>query len=93
MFDEFDDVHLQTAYGYCVYLSEGTIKDSYVGETTDTYARMITHLKTTRKIKLTTVHLMPVIKVYNLPRGHRINLIKYWPAHGQYKLIIGIFGH
>lgn len=47
MFDQFDQIHFVKEYWPIVYvLSDGAIKEAYVGETTDTYARMSVHIKT-----------------------------------------------
>ena len=41
MFSEFHNIHYAKDLWPIVYiLSDGTIKEAYVGETTDTYARM-----------------------------------------------------
>ena len=59
MFSEFHNIHYAKDLWPIVYiLSDGTIKEAYVGETTDTYARMNSHLKSNAKNKLTAVHLI-----------------------------------
>ena len=39
-------------------LSDGKIKEAYIGETTDAFSRMSTHLKNNSKNVLTAVHLV-----------------------------------
>lgn len=78
-------------------LSDGNIKEAYVGETTDTYARMNTHLKNNIKSRLTAVHLITSYK-FNKSATLDIesNLIKYISGDGQYKLLnanIGLANH
>ena len=59
LFDEFNTNHFAKDLWPLVYiLSDGDTKTAYVGETTDAYARMSTHLKHKNKSKLTSVHLI-----------------------------------
>jgi predicted GIY-YIG superfamily endonuclease len=59
MFYSFQNSHYAKDLWPIVYvLSDGTIKEAYVGETTDTYSRMGTHLKNNVKSVLSTVHLI-----------------------------------
>jgi len=59
LFNEFQNLHYAKDLWPIVYiLSDGNIKEAYVGETTDTYSRMNTHLKNNSKNKLTAVHLI-----------------------------------
>ena len=59
LFDEFSDSHYAKDLWPLVYiLSDGKVKEAYVGETTDAYSRMSTHLKSSQKSKLTSVHLI-----------------------------------
>ncbi len=94
LFDEFQNVHYAKDLWPIVYiLSDGNIKEVYVGETTDTYARMSSHLKSNAKNKLTSVHLITSEK-FNKSATLDIesNLIKYIAGDGQYKLINGNIG-
>lgn len=74
-------------------LSDGIVKEAYVGETTDAFARMSSHLKSSAKKKLTAVHLITSEK-FNKSATLDIesNLIKYIAGDGQYKLINGNLG-
>jgi DUF2075 family protein/SOS-response transcriptional repressor LexA len=69
-------------------LSDGDTKEAYVGETTDAYSRMSSHLATTAKNKLKSLHLVTSGK-FNKSATLDIesNLIKYISGDGQYKLI------
>ncbi len=94
VFEEFENVHSAKGLWPVVYiLTDGTIKEAYVGETTDTYARMSSHLKSSSKNKLTAVHLITSEK-FNKSATLDIesNLIKYMSGDGQYKLINGNIG-
>ncbi len=74
-------------------LSDGYIKEAYVGETTDALSRMSNHLKNDSKKKLTAVHLITSDK-FNKSATLDIesNLIKYLAGDGQYKLLNGNLG-
>ena len=74
-------------------LSDGETKTAYVGETTDAYSRMRTHLKHNSKNKLTSVHLI-TSKIFNKSATLDIesNLIKYMSADNVYKLLNGNIG-
>lgn len=94
MFEEYQNNHYAKNFWPIVYiLSDGKIKEAYVGETTDTYARMNSHLKNDSKNKLTAVHLITSEK-FNKSATLDIesNLIKYISGDGQYKLINGNIG-
>ncbi len=98
MFSEFHNIHYAKDLWPIVYiLSDGSIKEAYVGETTDTYARMNNHLKNNAKNKLTAVHLITSEK-FNKSATLDVesNLIKYISGDGQYKLLnanIGLANH
>ncbi len=92
--DKFQNLHYAKDLWPIVYiLSDGNIKEAYVGETTDTYARITTHLKSKSKSKLTAVHLITSGK-FNKSATLDIesNLIKYISGDGQYKLQNGNAG-
>ena len=94
LFSEFQNLHYAKDLWPIVYiLSDGTIKEAYVGETTDTYSRMNSHLKSNAKNKLTAVHLI-TSEIFNKSATLDIesNLIKYISGDGQYKLINGNIG-
>jgi DUF2075 family protein/predicted GIY-YIG superfamily endonuclease len=94
LFNEFQNLHYAKDLWPVVYiLSDGTVKEAYVGETTDTYSRMNSHLKNSTKNKLTAVHLITSQK-FNKSATLDIesNLIKYISGDGQYKLINGNIG-
>ncbi len=78
-------------------LSQGKEKIAYVGETADAVKRMNTHLKNTKKRKLTEAHLIES-KMFNKSATLDIesNLIKYISGDGQYQLLndtIGLANH
>lgn len=94
MFNEFQNIHHAKDLWPIVYiLSDGSIKEAYVGETTNTFARMNSHLKNNAKNKLSAVHLITSEK-FNKSATLDIesNLIKYISGDGQYKLINGNIG-
>lgn len=94
LFDEFQNLHYVKDLWPIVYiLSDGEIKEAYVGETTDSYSRMNAHLKSNSKNKLTAVHLI-TSQIFNKSATLDIesNLIKYISGDGQYKLINGNVG-
>lgn len=74
-------------------LSDGDIKEAYVGETTDAQARLNTHLKNDQKNKLSSVHLI-TSKKFNksVTLDFESNLIQYMSGDGQYKLLNGNLG-
>ncbi|MFK8039037.1 MAG: DNA/RNA helicase domain-containing protein, partial [Crocinitomicaceae bacterium] len=94
IFDEFNSLHYAKDLWPLVYiLSDDKSKEAYVGETTDAYARMKSHLKNNQKQKLTVVHLVTSEK-FNKSATLDIesNLIKYIAGDGQYKLLNGNLG-
>lgn len=94
LFNEFQNLHYTKDLWPIVYiLSDGSIKKAYVGETTDAFARMSSHLRNEDKKKLTAVHLITSEK-FNKSATLDIesNLIKYITGDGQYKLINGNIG-
>jgi DUF2075 family protein/phage repressor protein C with HTH and peptisase S24 domain/predicted GIY-YIG superfamily endonuclease len=91
---EFNNLHYVKDLWPIVYiLSDGNVNEAYVGETTDAYARMSSHLKNNIKSKLSAVHLISSEK-FNKSATLDIesNLIKYISGDGQYKLINGNIG-
>ncbi|MCX6717274.1 MAG: DUF2075 domain-containing protein [Candidatus Taylorbacteria bacterium] len=74
-------------------LSDGIVKEAYVGETTDAISRMSNHLKSNSKNKLTAVRLITSDK-FNKSATLDIesSLIKYLSGDGQYKLLNGNIG-
>ncbi len=94
LFSEFQNLHYAKDLWPLVYvLSDGNIKEAYVGETTDVYARMTSHLRSNAKNKLTAIHLITSEK-FNKSATLDIesNLIKYISGDGQYKLVNGNIG-
>ncbi|AMR30666.1 hypothetical protein A0256_04105 [Mucilaginibacter sp. PAMC 26640] len=94
LFSSFQHTHFATDLWPIVYIiSDGAVKEAYVGETTDTYARMTAHLKSHTKSVLSTVHLISSEK-FNKSATLDIesNLIKYISGDGQYKLLNGNIG-
>lgn len=94
IFDEFNSLHYAKDLWPLVYiLSDNKSKEAYIGETTDAYARMKSHLKNDKKKKLTVVHLVTSEK-FNKSATLDIesNLIKYIAGDGQFKLLNGNLG-
>jgi len=89
LFNEFQNLHYAKDLWPIVYvLSDGAIKEAYVGETTDTYARLENHLRNNEKNKLTTVHLITSPKFNkSATLDVEANLIKYISGDGQFKLL------
>ena len=57
--EELNDNHYAKDMWPIVYvISDGNTNFAYIGETTDTYSRMSTHLKNKEKNKLTTVNII-----------------------------------
>ena len=91
---KFNNIHYVKDLWPIVYiLSDGNVNEAYVGETTDTYSRMSTHLKNHKKNKLSSVYLISSEK-FNKSATLDIesNLIKYISGDGQYKLLNGNIG-
>lgn len=94
LLEKINDNHYVDGLWPLVYiLSDGDIKEAYVGETTDALSRMSTHLKNSSKNKLTAVQLITSDK-FNKSATLDIesNLIKYMAGDGQYKLLNGNLG-
>ncbi len=94
LFDQFQGQHYAQDLWPVVYvLSDGDVKEAYVGETTDALSRMSSHLKNDIKKKLSVVHFITSEK-FNKSATLDIesNLIKYISGDGQYKLINGNVG-
>ena len=74
-------------------LSDENSKTAYIGETTDVYSRMGTHLKHNTKSKLTSIHLITSEK-FNKSATLDIesNLIKYMSGDNVFKLLNGNLG-
>lgn len=91
---EFSNIHYVKDLWPIVYiLSDETVNEAYIGETTDVYSRMRSHLKNNTKNSLTAVHLI-LSEKFNKSATLDIesNLIKYISSDGQYKLINGNIG-
>lgn len=94
LFQNFNTNHFAKDLWPLVYiLSDGVSKTAYVGETTDAYSRMSTHLKHNKKSKLTSVHLITSEK-FNKSATLDIesNLIKYISGDNVYQLLNGNLG-
>lgn len=94
LFDQFQGQHYAQDLWPVVYvLSDGDVKEAYIGETTDALSRMSSHLKNDEKKKLSIVHFITSEK-FNKSATLDIesNLIKYISGDGQYKLINGNVG-
>ncbi len=94
LFEDFSTNHFAKDLWPLVYiLSDGNTKTAYVGETTDAYSRMGTHLKHKTKSKLTSVHLITSEK-FNKSATLDIesNLIKYMSGDNKFTLLNGNLG-
>lgn len=94
VFTEFQNIHYAKDLWPVVYLlSDEKIMEAYVGETSDVFSRISTHLKNNNKNKLTTVQLITSEK-FNKSATLDIesNLIKYISGDGKFKLINGNVG-
>ncbi len=94
LFEDFNTNHFAKDLWPLVYiLSDGDAKTAYVGETTDAYSRMGTHLKHNTKSKLTSVHLITSEK-FNKSATLDIesNLIKYMSGDNKFTLLNGNIG-
>lgn len=92
--NEFNNIHYVKDLWPIVYiLSDEAVNEAYIGETTDVYSRMKSHLKNNTKNTLTAVHLI-LSEKFNKSATLDIesNLIKYISGDGQYKLINGNIG-
>jgi DUF2075 family protein/predicted GIY-YIG superfamily endonuclease/SOS-response transcriptional repressor LexA len=94
LFEGFSTNHFAKDLWPLVYiLSDGDTKTAYVGETTDAYSRMGTHLKHKTKSKLTSVHLITSER-FNKSATLDIesNLIKYMSGDNKFTLLNGNLG-
>ena len=94
LFENLSTNHFAKDLWPLVYiLSDGDTKTAYVGETTDAYSRMGTHLKHKTKSKLTSVHLITSEK-FNKSATLDIesNLIKYMSGDNKFTLLNGNLG-
>lgn len=94
LFEDFSTNHFAKDLWPLVYiLSDDDSKTAYVGETTDAYSRMGTHLKHKVKSKLTSVHLIASEK-FNKSATLDIesNLIKYMSGDNKFTLLNGNLG-
>ncbi|WP_295333003.1 DNA/RNA helicase domain-containing protein [Flavobacterium sp.] len=91
---ELENLHYAKELWPIVYIiTDGKIKQAYIGETTDTFSRMTAHLKNGDKNKLSEVHLI-TSNTFNKSATLDIesNLIKYFSGDGKYKLLNGNVG-
>ncbi len=91
---ELENVHYAKDLWPVVYiLSDGKIKEAYIGETTDTFSRMAAHLKNSDKSKLSEVHIV-TSNTFNKSATLDIesNLIRYFSGDGKYRLLNGNIG-
>lgn len=91
---ELENLHYAKELWPVVYIiSDGKIKQAYIGETTDTFNRMSAHLKNGDKNKLSEVHIV-TSNTFNKSATLDIesNLIRYFSGDGRYKLLNGNVG-
>lgn len=94
VFEDINDIQYVKDLWPVVYiLSDENSKIAYVGETTDAYSRMKSHLKNDKKKTLTVVHML-TSGAFNKSATLDIesNLIKYISGDGKYKLLNGNVG-
>ncbi|RYY89586.1 MAG: DUF2075 domain-containing protein [Chitinophagaceae bacterium] len=87
--DDLRATHFANDLWPVVYIiTDGKIKEAYVGETTDALSRMDVHLKTASKKKLSAVHIISSER-FNKSATLDIesNLIRYMAGDGVYKLL------
>lgn len=95
---EIKDNHYASNFWPSVYiLSDGNVKQAYVGESADIPMRIATHLKNNQKNILKAVHLITSQK-FNKSAALDIesNLIRYMSADGQFGLLnsnLGLANH
>ncbi|CAM1353026.1 DNA/RNA helicase domain-containing protein [Tenacibaculum halocynthiae] len=98
LFENFNTNHFAKDLWPLVYiLSDDKTKTAYIGETTDTYKRMNSHLKNQTKGKLTSVHFI-TSEIFNKSATLDIesNLIKYMSGDNVFNLLnanIGLANH
>jgi len=91
---ELENLHYAKELWPVVYIiTDGKIKQAYIGETTDTFNRMTSHLKNGDKNKLSEVHIV-TSNTFNKSATLDIesNLIRYFSGDGKYKLLNGNVG-
>ena len=91
---ELENLHYAKELWPVVYIiTDGKVKQAYIGETTDTFNRMATHLKNGDKNKLSEVHIV-TSNTFNKSATLDIesNLIRYFSGDGKYKLLNGNVG-
>lgn len=91
---ELENLHYAKELWPIVYIiTDGKIKQAYIGETTDTFSRMAAHLKNGDKNKLSEVHIV-TSNTFNKSATLDIesNLIRYFSGDGKYKLLNGNVG-
>ena len=88
-----DNYYANNLWPIVYLLSDELIKEAYVGETTDVFNRLKTHLKNNKKNKLTTFRLISS-QQFNKSATLDIEslLIKYLSGDGVYELINGNLG-
>jgi predicted GIY-YIG superfamily endonuclease len=94
VFEDINDVlYIKDLWPVVYILSDENSKVAYVGETTDAYSRMKSHLKNDKKKILTVVHML-TSGAFNKSATLDIesNLIKYISGDGKYKLLNGNIG-
>lgn len=88
-----NDYYVQDHWPVVYILSDGNIREAYIGETADTTSRLSAHLRNSKKNHLTAVHLV-TSKKFNKSATLDIesNLIRYFSGDGKYKLLNGNLG-
>jgi DUF2075 family protein/predicted GIY-YIG superfamily endonuclease len=87
------DYYVKDHWPVVYILSDGKVKEAYIGETADAASRLTTHLRNSKKNHLTAVHLV-TSKKFNKSATLDIesNLIRYFSGDGKYKLLNGNLG-
>lgn len=94
VFDQLRDNSFARDLWPVVYiLSNGDTREAYIGETTDTFARMAAHARHNDKSKLTSVRLIASETFHkSATLDIESNLIRYVAADGQFSLLNGNLG-
>jgi predicted GIY-YIG superfamily endonuclease len=94
VFDQLRDNSFARDLWPVVYiLSNGDTREAYIGETTDTFARMAAHARHDAKSRLTSVRLITSETFHkSATLDIESNLIRYVAADGQFSLLNGNLG-
>jgi DUF2075 family protein/predicted GIY-YIG superfamily endonuclease len=94
VFDQLrDNTFARDLWPVVYILSNGETREAYIGETTDTFARMAAHARHDAKSRLTSVRLITSETFHkSATLDIESNLIRYVAADGQFSLLNGNLG-